>query len=119
MANCWEGAVPFAFHLCCFYFSAVLIVRVLFGTGCGIRLYRFLISAFLSILPKTLTHIQFHINEITYLVSSKLTAFLLTQREKYKSLVYQSKMPCKIEPRHEKTCLQGFLPDKTQTGLLS
>ena len=25
----------------------------------------------------------------------------------------------KIEPRHEKTCLRGLRPDKTQTGLLS
>ena len=26
MGNCWERAVPLAFHLCCFYFSVVLIV---------------------------------------------------------------------------------------------
>ena len=26
MAICWERAVPLAFHLCCFYFSVVLIV---------------------------------------------------------------------------------------------
>ena len=24
-----------------------------------------------------------------------------------------------IEPRHEKTCIRGFRPGKTQTGLLS
>ena len=52
MAICWETAVPLAFILCCFYFSAVLIVGVPFPfgvrTGCGIRLYRFLIVAFLS-----------------------------------------------------------------------
>ena len=46
--------VPLAFHLCCFYFSAVLIVgvvsRLVFGAGFGIRLYRFLIIAFLSTL---------------------------------------------------------------------
>ena len=30
MAICWEWAVPVAFHLCCFYFSAVLVVRVPF-----------------------------------------------------------------------------------------
>ena len=45
-------AAPSAFHVCCFYFSAVLVVRVLFPFGvwavCGIRLYRFLIFAFLS-----------------------------------------------------------------------
>ena len=50
MAVCWEGAVPLAFHLCCFNFSAVLVVRVPFPfgvwAGCGIRLYRFLIIAF-------------------------------------------------------------------------
>ena len=28
MAICLERAVPLAFHLCCFYFSAVLIVDV-------------------------------------------------------------------------------------------
>ena len=37
-----ERAVPLAFHLCCFYF------RLVFRAGCGIRLYRFLIIAFLS-----------------------------------------------------------------------
>ena len=56
MAICWERAVPLAFHLYCFYFSAVLIVgvpsRLVFRAGCGIRLYRFLIIAFLSILLK-------------------------------------------------------------------
>ena len=26
---------------------------------------------------------------------------------------------CSYEPRHEKTCLQGLRPGKTQTGLLS
>ena len=31
MAICWKRAVPLAFHLCCFYFSAVLIVGVPFG----------------------------------------------------------------------------------------
>ena len=29
MANYWERAVPLAFHLCCFNFSAVLVVRAL------------------------------------------------------------------------------------------
>ena len=33
MANWWEKAVPLAFHLCCFYFSAVLIVGVPFPFG--------------------------------------------------------------------------------------
>ena len=51
MAICWERAFPLAFHLCCFYFSAVLIVgvpfRLMFRAGYGIRLYRFLIIAFL------------------------------------------------------------------------
>ena len=56
MAICWERAVTLAFHLCCFYFSVVLIVGVSFPlgvkgrAGCGIRLYRFLIIAFLSTL---------------------------------------------------------------------
>ena len=54
MADCWEGAVLLAFHLCYFYFSAALIVDVPFPfgvrAGCGIRLYRFLIIAFLSTL---------------------------------------------------------------------
>ena len=52
VAICWERAVPLAFHLCCFYFSAVVIVCVpftfVFRAGCGIRLYRYLIIAFLS-----------------------------------------------------------------------
>ena len=55
MTICWEKAVPLAFHLCCFYFSAVLIVslsRLMFKAGCGIRLYRFLITAFSSALQR-------------------------------------------------------------------
>ena len=56
MAICWERAVPLAFHLCCFYFSVDLVVRVpfhlVFGAGYRIRLYRFLIIAFLSTLPE-------------------------------------------------------------------
>ena len=33
MAICWERVVPLAFHLCCVYFSAVLVVRVPFPFG--------------------------------------------------------------------------------------
>ena len=33
MAICWGRAVPLAFHLCCFYFSAILIVGVPFPFG--------------------------------------------------------------------------------------
>ena len=33
MAICWERAVALAFHLFCFYFSAVLIVGVPFLFG--------------------------------------------------------------------------------------
>ena len=33
MAICWESDVPLAFHLCYFYFSAVLIVGVPFPFG--------------------------------------------------------------------------------------
>ena len=54
MAICWERSVPFAFHLSYFYFSVVLIVgvpcRLVFRTGCRIRLYRLLIIAYLSTL---------------------------------------------------------------------
>ena len=32
-AICWERSVPLTFHLCCFYFSAVLIVGVPFPFG--------------------------------------------------------------------------------------
>ena len=31
---CWERSVPFAFHLCCFIFSAALVVRVPFPFWC-------------------------------------------------------------------------------------
>ena len=37
MAICWERAVPLAFHLCCFYFSAVLTVCVPFPFGQDVR----------------------------------------------------------------------------------
>ena len=39
MAICWERAVPLAFHLCCFYFSAVLIVGVPFPFGVKGRMW--------------------------------------------------------------------------------
>ena len=34
-------------------------------------------------------------------------------------LVMFTKQPYANEPRHEKTCLRGFRPGKTKTGLLS
>ena len=33
MAICWERTVPLAFHVCCFYSSAVLTVGVPFPFG--------------------------------------------------------------------------------------
>ena len=50
---CWEWAVALAFHMCCFYFSAVFVIGAPFPfgvAGCGIRFHRFLIIAFLSTL---------------------------------------------------------------------
>ena len=54
VAICWKRAVPLAFWLftcVVFIFSAVLVVvshsHLVFGAGCGIRLYRFPIIAFL------------------------------------------------------------------------
>ena len=47
VASCWERAVLLAFHLCCFYFSAVLIVGLLFPFGVYGRMWN-LIIAFLS-----------------------------------------------------------------------
>ena len=52
MVICWERAVPLAFHLCCFYFSDGLVVRVLFPFGVWGRVWNSIISvpisAFLS-----------------------------------------------------------------------
>ena len=61
MAICWERAVPFAFRVCCFYFGAILIVGVPFPfrAGCGIRLYRFLIVAFLSTMKNENKNVTF------------------------------------------------------------
>ena len=54
MVICLKRDIPLAFHLCRFYFNAVLTVsvpfRLVFRAGCGIRLYQFLIIAFLSTL---------------------------------------------------------------------
>ena len=44
MAICWERAVPLAFHLCCFYFSAVLVVRVPFPLGVWGRVWNSIVS---------------------------------------------------------------------------
>ena len=35
------------------------------------------------------------------------------------STIYMYVYPTLIEPRHEKTCLRGLRPGKTQTGLRS
>ena len=60
MAICWERADPLAFHLYCFFFSAVFKLYVSlshfeFGAECAIRLHRFLIIAFLFTLYMRLT----------------------------------------------------------------
>ena len=44
MATCWERAVPLAFHLCCFYFSAVLTVGVPFPFGVYGRMWNSIVS---------------------------------------------------------------------------
>ena len=44
MAICWERAVPLAFHLCCFYCSDVLVVRVPFPFGVLGRVLNSLVS---------------------------------------------------------------------------
>ena len=44
MAICWEIAVPLAFHLCCFYFSAVIIVNVPFPFGVYGRMWNSIVS---------------------------------------------------------------------------
>ena len=44
MAICWERAVALAFHLCCFYFSVVLIVGVPFQFGVEGRMWKSIVS---------------------------------------------------------------------------
>ena len=44
MAICWERAVPLAVHLCCFNFSAVLIVRVPFQFGVSGKMWNSIAS---------------------------------------------------------------------------
>ena len=44
MAICWERAVPLAFPLCCFYFSAVVIVGVPFPFGVKGRMLNSVVS---------------------------------------------------------------------------
>ena len=44
MVICWKRAVPLAFHLCCFNFSAVLVVRVPFLFGVWGRLWNSIVS---------------------------------------------------------------------------
>ena len=68
MAICWESAVPLAFHLLCFisvqFLLYVSLSHLVFGAGCGIRLVRFLIIAFLSTL---------YLNTLTFRVNARLT----------------------------------------------
>ena len=44
MAICWERAVPLAFHLCCFNFSAVLLVHVPFLFDVWDRMWNLIVS---------------------------------------------------------------------------
>ena len=44
MAICWEIAVPLTFHVCCFYFSAVLTVSVPFQFGAEGRMWNSIVS---------------------------------------------------------------------------
>ena len=44
MAICWERAVPLAFHLCCFYLSAILIVGVALPFGGQGRMWNSIVS---------------------------------------------------------------------------
>ena len=54
--SAWKELSLLALHLCCFNFSAVLLYvslsHLVFGARCGIRLYRFLIIAFLSTMQR-------------------------------------------------------------------
>ena len=44
MAICWERVVPLAFQLCCFYFSAVLVIGVPFSFGVKGRMCNSIVS---------------------------------------------------------------------------
>ena len=44
MAICLERAVPLAFHLCYFYFNAVLVVRIPFPLGFWGRVWNSIVS---------------------------------------------------------------------------
>ena len=44
MAICWERPAPLAFHLCCFDFSADLVVRVPFPFGVSGRVWNSIVS---------------------------------------------------------------------------
>ena len=65
MAICWEKAVPLAFHLCCFYFSAVLIVCVPFPFGVQGRIWNSIVSV-----PDRCLFIYFCYSMITKLATS-------------------------------------------------
>ena len=63
MAICLEKAVPLAFHLCCFYFSAVLIVGVPFPFGVRGRMWNSLFIYFTVSIHRVLLHlVQQHKN---------------------------------------------------------
>ena len=50
MAIYWERAVPLAFHLCCFNFSAVLVVRDPFPFGVLGRMWNSIVSVLVQCL---------------------------------------------------------------------
>ena len=73
MAICWERAVPLAFHLGCFNFSAVLIVRVPFPFGVWGRMWNWIVSV-----PDHC--LLFYFAEISIIVGQKFDMFVFCFR---------------------------------------
>ena len=76
MAICWERAVPLAFHLCCFYFSAVLIVGIPFPFGVYGRLWNSIVSV-----PDHCLFIYFSLMKVQDLADKKVIDPELIQKD--------------------------------------
>ena len=123
MAISWDSAVALALRWCV---SSVFVLTVsvpfpwVYGTGCGIRLYRFLTNAF----PLLCMSIKMQIKcdmVAKSIIKFKLSEIKKTLKGMIKIIVRQTSGMAlyanSFEPRHDKTNKMAVHPAKTQISL--
>ena len=78
-AICWERDVPLAFHLCCFNFNAVLVVRVPFQFGVWDRMWNLIVSVpfYLLCSEKLSCHSFIQLSFVLQAINRSISNFIL------------------------------------------